>query len=788
VLANQPGNELAAGTAPEAAEQVEELTAPAEALYDAVVRGDENFATALEHAQVRAQQEVAELKNREESLVTQLRRLSQGETDLPREIARGLDRLRGALPQARAKVLCELIEPKAESIWQNAIEGFLGRDRFAVVVEEDTEGRAIDFVRHQLEPVERLKIIQGRRAKREARDPAPASIVEELKVEHPTALAYLRGAYGNVLKVPDVETLRGVSRGVTAEGHGASGFGMFVAYAKDEELVFGIEARQRRQRALDKELRAVRDTLRTLEGEVRNLKSFAARLRKLGLPGEPAAATTIWEMCEVRADALAALGRLDLHAADEVQEELDSLLQLKGTVQAESEKHRNERSRAEVKSEEAGKAREKITAELPVHQAAAANALAAITLLEEASSHRLLAVPLAERAQALAREQNEAALNTRTNIARDNLPTLLGEFVQLVNEYNLHARDVERVPTQRERLRLSDFEVGVRALCVVLGHIERQLKQQGDIGIAQNAERLRQAEDNFHHVFTSDFCFRIRSKVANGVQTLHELNRELEHLVFGGDRFRIEWAWVPQYQDYYRFFDAVHQRADELEQRNLFAEDMLEPDLARIRDELKDLLLSADRDTADKRLKELADYRNYRRYEIYRENPTGGKTALSTWGTGSGGQLETPFYVVRSAVLSSALRFFSKGHAQLRLMLSDEAFAKMDESRRRSVIKYLREHLHVQLIVAMPTANAASIKPEFEKEFTFARIPATLADGRDWRVFEAHEKLLKQPALAARWEVAERAARERARTDFVQRNPELDLGLPAVADAPSTVE
>ena len=104
-------------------------------------------------------------------------------------------------------------------------------------------------------------------------------------------------------------------------------------------------------------------------------------------------------------------------------------------------------------------------------------------------------------------------------------------------------------------------------------------------------------------------------------------------------------------------------------------------------------------------------------------------------------ELETPFYIVRSAVLSSALRFFTKEGTHLRLMLSDEAFAKMDESRRRAVIRYLRQALKVQFIVAMPTSNSGSVKPEFEKEFTFAKVPAILADGREWKASEVQERI-----------------------------------------------
>jgi uncharacterized protein YPO0396 len=586
-------------------------------------------------------------------------------------------------------------------------------------------------------------------------------------------LAYLRGAVGSVVKVRDVETLRMVSRGVTKEGHAASGFGMFAAFTKDEDLVFGAEARRRRQQALEHDLHEVRTQRKELHNDMGNQRALAAKLRRLSLPGNADDADFVWTLCQERFDALEALARIDLTEAKELNVELERVLGLKTEAERQSKEWETAKLRHEFATEMAEKRIKAIDDALPGLKADVANANALFPLLEDASGHRLLAQPLTEQAISLAKDKNvpDSSFPAKAATLAQDVGQRLAAFLQALGEYNLKAHDVERITYTRERLRFADFEDGVQSTCAVLEALDKQLRQQENVGIAQNKERLDQAKRTFNHVFTSDFCFRIRSKVNNGVETLRELNRELEHLVFGGDRFKIEWSWVPQYQDYYRFFDAVHQRAEEFGQRNIFDADVLVPELAKVRDELNDLLLSSDRDVAHKRLRELADYRNYRRYEIFRESAAGGRIALSTWGTGSGGQLETPFYVVRSAVLSSAFRFFSKEKCHLRLMLSDEAFAKMDETRRRSVIRYLHEKLGVQLIVAMPTANAAAIKPEFEKEFTFARVTAKLADGNDWFAFEAQEKTLKRPALAARWDVAEIEARTQARFEFEKRFP-----------------
>ena len=87
------------------------------------------------------------------------------------------------------------------------------------------------------------------------------------------------------------------------------------------------------------------------------------------------------------------------------------------------------------------------------------------------------------------------------------------------------------------------------------------------------------------------------------------------------------------------------------------------------------MLLDDDGDKALRELSRIADYRNYRQYEIYKEVEGKPPIALSEYGTGSGGQLETPAYIIRAAAITSAFRF-SEGNSHLRTVLVDEAFSK----------------------------------------------------------------------------------------------------------------
>jgi hypothetical protein len=272
---------------------------------------------------------------------------------------------------------------------------------------------------------------------------------------------------------------------------------------------------------------------------------------------------------------------------------------------------------------------------------------------------------------------------------------------------------------------------------------------------------------SFNEVFTKQFCYEIRNAVDTGVRTLKTLNTELDKLKFGTDTFRIDWSeWVPEFKEYYDFFSATAELSEQQESFGLFDETPLSAANCAVRDRLLALLLADEGERALKELQRVADYRNYRRYEIFKESESGSQVRLSEWGTGSGGQLETPAYIIHAAVVTNRLRHFDKG-SNLKLLVNDESFSKMDEGRARDVLKFLRDNLGMQLICALPTKHAGAIKPEFSREWSFSRTEAE-DNGEVGFVSEADERELRADALRGLWEERRAQVREQAMLVFGQ--------------------
>ena len=435
---------------------------------------------------------------------------------------------------------------------------------------------------------------------------------------------------------------------------------------------------------------------------------------------------------------------------------------------------------------------------LPALQIERSNALVWASRFVQGAPELATEPQLIAEAKALAdsAELSLDALRQRIGVMVSGLPATLREVAASVHSYLMGVRnDQERFVYLDPPKTFDRIEALLPPLRLLCHTVDEQMRRQRSIGLAENLARLQQAETSFNAVFTTSFCFKVRDEVRQGASTLQKLNRHLKDIQFGTDNYQLEWAWVPRLQKVFEFFEAMEGLVDtfEKDQGSIFDSARLSDEHRATAGEIRRLLLANDQGASERALKEMADYRNYRRYDIIRHSPVG-QTKLSTWGTGSGGELETPFYVIRSAVLAHALGHFGRdrrGAPALRLMLSDEAFSKMDESRSRSVLQFLSKTLGLQLVVAMPTSKSGAVKPEFDKEFTFSKVLAS-REGTDLFISEVQEKTLQREPMARLW--AEHAARAResgrlAHQILNQGSTErLAVAVVAAADAVATTD
>ena len=286
--------------------------------------------------------------------------------------------------------------------------------------------------------------------------------------------------------------------------------------------------------------------------------------------------------------------------------------------------------------------------------------------------------------------------------------------------------------------------------------------------LLEKQEQLASLRDSFNTTFVSDLCHEIHQAINDGRRVLENLNQELEHHQFGADRerFQFDWDWLPEYKAYWDFFREIMQTPNLGDGTGLFDSSLSEK-ASGIRDQLLSLLLDGDEQQALRELERISDYRRYRRYDILKHPAGKQPIRLSEYGTGSGGQLETPAYIIRAAAVTSAFRF-NDGDSHLRMVIVDEAFMHMDETRSREVIGYLTETLGLQLIFIMPTSKAGPFLELVSNQFVFSKVPSSQAVGElNTRVLLDRQQL-NRDKVAELWAQHRRVIRQQGALEFME--------------------
>jgi len=714
------------------------------------------------------QRQLSQSKERHERKQVEIQRLEHNKINYPPHVEAALQAINKQCPDARAAVLCdfvEIIDPK----WQMAIEGYMGGARFAIIVEPHYEAEAIRVVRGMKGGRNNARVIQGEKAQRDAAKITLAqdSIVELMEFDHKIVEYYLQASYGSVLRVQDEEGLRRTRRGVTSAGLGSGNYAMFRCDLNDADLVFGQGARQRALEAKRQELSDLQHQRQQQEDEYRQ----AARLHEL------IESIKALQCGDVLTEMLT-LYRARQHSEEQLQNlDLSDFEELETRMQAvQLEFDALDKGGSELNSQLGALEEKKSNLKVSID-----TFVAELERLQEDRDERearVTAIPSyypdfdSEAALQEAEEKARAAKGDFSFVEEnstyfkqlDQHDRALYQAIMQHNQMATLAHNIIYAIGHGEQ-HAADYFHSIAKLAGELQAVHNALKNNVLVG---KAEKLATLRDSFNTAFVSNLCHSIYQAINDGKRVLEDLNKELEHHVFGSDRerFYFDWQWVPEFKEYWRFFKEVVNLPNLGDGNSLFDAD-LNPQSCLVRDKLLAMLLDKDEQAALRELRRISDYRLYRHYEIYKKPENKEPIALSKYGTGSGGQLETPAYIIRSAAVTSAFRF-NEGSSHCRMVLVDEAFSKMDEARSREVIHYLTEALGLQLIFIMPTSKSGPFLDLISNQVVFSKCPATEKVGElDTHVL-VDRKVCNQEKIKALWARHRKTIRNQAMLDFME--------------------
>lgn len=706
-------------------------------------------------------QKNTEVKRRE------IQTLESRQVSYPGFVRAALDAIATQCKKADARVLCDYVDI-TDREWQAAIEGYIGAARFGIIVEPEYEAEAIAIVRNMAGQGNRARIIQGDKARKDidkSGEPTSNSIIQVMNFSHATAEAYIKASYGNVQRVENAKELKNTRRGITKDAMGSGNYAMFRCDMADSELVFGQGARER---ALD----AKRNEFHTLVSEWQAATAYAGEAQELLLALDKlkplSYAETLQAMLAAQTKIQAIdskLQQLDLSDTTALEAELNELqLRLQ-----EQNQHYARLNNAQVDCRAELKLADNLCHKLDAEQD---KTLAQVDSCE----NNLQAIAAfwpdfdADARLQLADEEigQHSVQYFETQLAGVNaeLKTILHRLQQAAMVHNQFCATSDAILFDidyNDDLGSANF----RAICDMRRQFDALYNRDKNHILAQRHQEIESLRESFNNAFVTNLCHSIYQAINDGKKTLEDLNKELEHHRFGADRerFRFDWEWVPEFKEYWQFFKAVIDSPSLGEGETLFNM-KLDEKHQRVRERLMAMLLDEDEQKALRELTRIADYRNYRCYEIYKEPEGKAPIALSQYGTGSGGQLETPAYIIRSAAITSAFRF-NEGNSHLRMVLVDEAFSKMDEHRSREVINYLTESLGLQLNFIMPSSKSGPFMDLISNQFVFSKCPTAEPVGELKTRVMLDRQVCDQEKIKKLMANHRRAIRQQAALDFM---------------------
>lgn len=250
----------------------------------------------------------------------------------------------------------------------------------------------------------------------------------------------------------------------------------------------------------------------------------------------------------------------------------------------------------------------------------------------------------------------------------------------------------------------SSFEMGAEISLDGYVKFENLYLYLRDSQLLSYESKVTEAKKAAETEFKEQFLSRLQENIKQARAEFVRLNRALEEIPFGDDHYRFEYFGSRKYREYYDMImddfnigEGLSLLSGQFHQRH-----------EKVIDELFEKLTIDDE--GGKILDEFTDYRTYMDYDIRITHSDGNYYYYSRVSEEkSGGETQTPFYVT---VAASFMQLYSGaiGGDSIGLILMDEAFNNMDDERISGVLEFFRK-LPLQMIVAAPPDKIQYIQP-----------------------------------------------------------------------------
>lgn len=264
-----------------------------------------------------------------------------------------------------------------------------------------------------------------------------------------------------------------------------------------------------------------------------------------------------------------------------------------------------------------------------------------------------------------------------------------------VSDLNDKEKTLENI--QLEYNKLAGKDLNERGVAYIWFYRE-EYRDIANAKLDEAKNKLEDASTKLRNAFLHDFIAELKENIEKAREEIDIINKELKKIPFGIDFYQFKMEERP---DRKIFFDICNNLESYINQ-DFFnpmkvSQDKFNADVQKF---LDDILQQGSDEM------EYSDYRNYFVYDMSIRRKNGEEMDLSQkQGSASGGEKQTPYFIILAA---SLMQFYPKEKNCARVAFIDEAFSALSKERIEQMVKFLEEN-HFQVFYAAPPEKIDSI-------------------------------------------------------------------------------
>lgn len=274
--------------------------------------------------------------------------------------------------------------------------------------------------------------------------------------------------------------------------------------------------------------------------------------------------------------------------------------------------------------------------------------------------------------------------------------------VKTVNNWKL---EVDASMRQMESLQLEYCKLDGQDLNkrgpAFIAYYRQAYKDVANVKIEETHEQLEMQAKKLESAFMNDFVAELNEAILEAKEEIDLINKELAQIPFGNDTYKFK---MIERNDRKSFFSISEKLKDFMNQPELYLNsnrdnEEMEQDIK----EFLELILEEEDE------EEYTDYRKYFKYDMQILSRQGNEQIIASLskkqGSASNGEKQTPYFIILAA---SLLQCYPRNNCCARLAFIDEAFSALSRERIEQMVNFLEDN-NFQVIYAAPPEKIGSI-------------------------------------------------------------------------------